>query len=217
MFKDGAHIMAWGSRQEITLSQQTLKCVTAASTNDGAQAGTGQTTRILLGGQTNNWVEVGHLSQYCTDGAQCQRAFFEYATASVPGHHKRVAQGCLNPGTRHTWTITRKASGGTWAGYLSCYTSQPPVQIDVTSPNLGYNLGFPEGEGFERGFSDTNWADEGPMAETHSVMQYQDAFEGPWLTPTGVGCRRDTSLRWDGSALSGSSFTIIENHRPAGC
>lgn len=198
---------------QITLSSQTLKCVTAA---DG-QAGTGQTSRILLGGQANNWVEVGALTQYCPSGSQCNRAFFEYAVVGTYNYQQRYAFSCLNPGTRHTWSIERKQLGGTWAGYLSCYTSQPFVQVDSTTPNLGYNTGFAEGEGFERGFSNTYWGDEAPMAETHSVMQYQNAYQGAWLASGDLSCRLDDSLRWDGSWLASDSFQIVENHRGTGC
>ncbi len=213
MLSGGTRVLAFGSRQQITLSSQTLKCVTAA---DG-QAGTGQTSRILLGGQANNWVEVGALTQYCPSGSQCNRAFFEYAVVGTYNYQQRYAFSCLNPGTRHTWSIERKQLGGTWAGYLSCYTSQPFVQVDSTTPNLGYNTGFAEGEGFERGFSNTYWGDEAPMAETHSVMQYQNAYQGAWLASGDLSCRLDDSLRWDGSWLASDSFQIVENHRGTGC
>ena len=129
MLNGGSRVLAFGARQQITLSSQTLKCVTAA---DG-QAGTGQTTRILLGGVSNNWVEVGALMQYCPSGSLCQKAFLDYAVVGTYNYQARSSYSCLNPGTRHTWSMERKASGGTWAGYLSCYTSQPFVQIDVTT------------------------------------------------------------------------------------
>src|SRR5581483_8752067 len=103
----GARATAWGAVQEITLNSQTLKCVVA-----GGDAGTGHTSRILLGGVAGNWVEAGAMQKICSSGSYCQRAFFEWNIAGVPGHQTQFAFGCLNPGTRHPWEVIRESAGG---------------------------------------------------------------------------------------------------------
>lgn len=210
--KDGSgqRATAWGARQEITLNQQTLKCVTA-----GGDPGTGQTSRILLGGQTGNWVEAGHLTKICSGGSNCNRAFWEYKVAGTPGFQQQFSFGCLNPNTRHTWEVIRESAGGTWSGWLACYTTS--WNYLGTSPNLGYNQGFAEGEGFERGFVGDDWSLEGPMQEAHSNMQWWSTSWASLNNANGVLCRADDSYRWDGSQTSATSMTFIENHRGPGC
>jgi hypothetical protein len=206
----GARATAWGADNDITLNSQTLKCVTA-----GGDAGTGHTSRILLGGNAGNWVEAGHMNKICSGGGACQRAFWEYNVAGTPGHQDQFSFGCLNPGTRHTWEVIRESAGGTYSGWLACYTTT--WNYLGTSPNLGYNSGFAEGEGFERGNVGDGWTYEGPMQETHSNMKWYGAF---WAGPNnanGLLCRSDDSYRWDGSQTSLTSMTFVEVHRGVGC
>ena len=206
----GQRATAWAAFNDITLSSQTLKCVTA-----GGDAGTGHTSRILLGGQSGNWVESGHMNKICSGGSACQRAFWEWNIAGVPGHQDQFSFGCLNPGTRHTWEVIRESPGGTWSGWMACYTTT--WNYLGTSPNLGYNDGFAEGEGFERGNVGDGWTYEGPMQETHSNMRWEGPYWAGPYNANGLACRADDSYRWDGSQTSATSMTFVEVHRGVGC
>ena len=211
----GDPVTAYGAWNDITLSQKTLTCVTAGIGDEG-NSGTGHTARILLGGQINNWVEVGVMELICGNGNKCQRAFFSYGLVGAQGFQTRHAFGCLNPGTRHTWTVERGIGTTDWFGYLRCYTTGSWAVVDSATDVLFQN-GFAEGEGFERGLDSTwpQWQDEGVMSETHSNLQWQAAVNGPWQPSQGVQCRRDNSYRWDGRQLSPMSFDIYQNpHDP---
>jgi len=206
--------MAWGATQEITLSNQSLVCVVA-----GADAGTGHTSRILLGGQAGNYVEAGHMNKICASGNPCQRAFMSWTAAGVPAFKRELSFSCLNPGTRHAYMLQRENGGGTWVGWMSCYATYVNWTDlnDGPTPNLGYNQGFPEGEGFERGFVGDGWQYEGPMKEDHLWMQWLEPMWAAWHWASGLVCRADDSYRWDGSQTGSMHMTLNEVHRGPGC
>ena len=212
----GDRAIAWGAFQEITLSSQTLKCVTREGTPDGL-AGTGHTSRILLGGNSGNWFEAGHMNKICANGNPCQRAFISWKLAGVPGFQIESSVSCLNPGTRHGWLVQREAAQGAWHGWLDCY-ADGDFETDLgPSDLLGYNDGFAEGEGFERGFEGNGAHLEGPMREDHSNMQWLYPNFLGWRAANGLRCRADDSYRWDGRQTTPTSMTFVEVTRPPGC
>ena len=202
----------YGSYAQITESDHVLKC-TALD-----QFGNGQTVRELINGEFGHYAEVGWGMQICSNtGSKCQRAFYEYKWGNNTSYIQKYSYSCLNPGTREAWQMTY--SGGNWNGYLQCYSSGTWYFVDWFPDSS--NVGYADNEAFQNSNS-SGASNEGDLQETHSVLQWLDsggAWHGTSGTgyPRGIKCRYDTSNRWNGNWLSGSSFNFTTSSNGQGC
>jgi hypothetical protein len=208
----GTFITAYGAYAQITLHSHTLSC--SAVSSSGGPYSNGQTARILILGQTGHYAEVGYGEKWCSAGVSCTRAFYEYEIGGAVAYKQEYYYSCLNPNTRHAWEMIY--TGGSWGGYLSCYTTGSWQLVDIY-PDDAWS-GYADNEGFQNSSTGT----EGDLQETHSALQYMDQ-SGLWWSPTGsaypggVDCRRDTSSRWEGNWLSGDSFNFTTSYNGEGC
>jgi hypothetical protein len=196
---------AAGAYAKITQSQHTLKCVVP-----GGEFGTGQTVRVLVNGDMGHYAEVGWATELCSGGGNCHRAFYSWKWGGVQHYGNHYTYSCLNPGTQSAWRMYWDTYNG-WEGDLQCYGTGTWLYVDSYSDPSGYHTGFADNEGFNRGYV----GDEGPMAETHSSLMWLNPSTYVWQSsagssyPAGVRCRYDTSSRWNGRWLSGTSFDFV--------
>jgi hypothetical protein len=187
-----------GAINNITLHDHMLGC-----------GGTGQTTRILLGGQPGNWAEVGWKEKFC-GSSHCFVVFTESQYTDSSGthpHHVELTSyngvdftHCLVSGSTLVFKILMNGNG-TATGYINCLDGTGPHAAGPNIPTGQYNSGNPEGEEFRH-------QGDG-IKETHSGLQYRDSA-GAWHYSGGV-YQRHTSQDdpcWAGEQLSATSFDL---------
>jgi hypothetical protein len=190
-----------GSKQEISMTQHSLdSCI---GTGTGTY-GTGQTSRILLGGVRGEWVEVGWGELQC--GTPCYSAFVENGDLGHSVTQDREAYYCVKAPSSGSvwryWTLQLSAASGSWKGYgyVNCEDGNPDHLIYNTALSaFGYSYGYADGEGFHHGSS--------PMGEVHQNAQYLGS-DGVYHAAANVACRYDQDGFWDGFRISATSFRV---------
>jgi hypothetical protein len=193
----GGYGLAYGARNEITLTNHTLD--SACTSSDRPEA---QTSYLGLGGNYPSWVEAGWREYPCSGGysGHCFTGFSEWGLNYVSHSVDERGYSCLAPGSTERWEMVNSPGTNNWNTWLDCEDGAG-WRLLFQYSSTGYMDGTPAGEGSRRGPNTT-------MGETHKNLQWQDATNA-WNYSSSVSCWEDNDSAWDGSAVTASRFDIV--------
>lgn len=183
---------AYGARNDISLKDHTLYCVPSTG-----EAGSGQTSRVLLGGQSGNYIEAGYQETYC--GGHCWNAFVEKKINNMGPAPWKGTFSCLAPVSTQQWQVNNVAGTTSFDSWLNCYDGAGFRKL-TSYDGYPYSNGYAEGEGFHR--------DSTGMDEIHSNLQWKNV-NSVWSSSSGVTCRLDTDPSWNGQGVSATRFDVV--------
>ncbi|HEX6506028.1 MAG TPA: hypothetical protein VF221_00195 [Chloroflexota bacterium] len=204
--------VAFGATNEIYLSDHNFASCLSGNT---ALAATGATSRLHLGGTTNNWVEIGWMmkntSSACVTNAGPSHCISTFTEWGLNGTHQNqtlfnpvqnpIPAACVNSSKWNNYDLQGGDTIGTsWSLSEDCEDGAGYRVLKVYR-STGYYNGIPEAESFERGGSDM-------AGETHRNLQYWDPH---WIqrSSTSLTCRGDNDPTFDASIPSGNEMDVI--------